>query len=156
MATKAPNSGFKTPKGYFANLDGILQNKLPKPDKAQSGFVVPAQYFSTLKSPIKLNKTSKYRLLQTPILWVAAASIALFISVYFWDYSSASTLTNTEIANYLDTQTANWDWFDFIEFIPPQDTLFELNLNTEILTDYLDATLDEDTEIFNFLDPSIL
>ncbi|MBG7613015.1 hypothetical protein IU405_12230 [Polaribacter sp. BAL334] len=163
----AKNSGFSVPTNYFTELEEavfteISTTSFPK----ETGFATPDDYFISLENRIldSISVTKK----ETTVIqfknrifkfipYVAAASIALFITLnsFFFketttfsldsvsqndieNWLDSKTFTNTEIANVLGDEFLNLNDFSFAE------------LKTETLEDYI-TTIDTQ-ELLNEID----
>ena len=161
------NSGFSVPKNYFSEVEeSIFAEVATISFSKDAGFKTPDNYFNNLEdsildtilTPQKESKVIHFKSTIFKIIpYVAAASIALFItlnSLFFKESSTFSldsvsqndienwldskTFTNTEIANVLGDEFLNLNDFSFAE------------LKTETLEDYI-TTIDTQ-ELLNEID----
>ncbi|PQJ74651.1 hypothetical protein [Polaribacter gangjinensis] len=150
-------SGLSVPENYFSEVEEsifaeVSTSSLPK----DTGFTTPNNYFNDFENNILSNlvpqKESKIIHFKSRILkaipFVAAASIALFISLnsFFFEKSttfSLDSISQNDIENWLDsksftnTEIANAIGDDFLNM---NDFSFA-DLKTENLEDYL-TTID--------------
>lgn len=114
IANKAgKQTSFTTPNNYFDNLEEAIAVKLSEENLPKNnGFTVPNNYFDNIESNI-LEKIStketkvislKGRISKI-IPYVAAASIALFIGINSYIFSSSETSIFDELA---DSEIENW------------------------------------------------
>lgn len=132
------DTGFSTPENYFSKVEEslttiIFQEKLPK----KSGLQTPENYFDSLeniildkvieKKEVKVISLKERFLKYIPI--AAAASIALFLSLNFFN-SNNSEIINFD--NLAQIEIENWIVDNATE-LTTED--FATILNTEIMSD---------------------
>jgi len=108
------HSGFKTPKGYFDDLeDGILSHYKLKQAAEDTGFKVPEGYFETLEDRVfnKIPKKdgskviplfNKKRVIAT--LSIAASILLLFNLSLFKTHITFDSLDNESLENFILNQ----------------------------------------------------
>ena len=159
------NRGFKTPEGYFEELNDKILKKLSDEKRSipkNEGFSLPEAYFESLNEKIKdrlePRETKVVKLHPYRRYWVAAASIAaifLLAVLIPWkgtDATSFDALANADIEAYLEAGDLDMSSYELAEFIPEeqleQTTMLEESVEEENIMDYLDEAI-EDIDEFN-------
>lgn len=154
------NNPFKTPEGYFENLEGSLLDKLseekldlPKED----GYAVPKDYFDDLHKRIKHSldneETKVVQLHPYRKYYIAAASVAAIAVLFFginWNNTLEPTfddLADADIEAYFETNELGLTTYEIAEVLP----LDELEINDiledqfveENVIEYLNENIDD-------------
>jgi len=109
------STGFKTPEGYFQNLEQDLMKKISRVQEmpANSGFVAPKDYFNELEDDI-LSKIHEPDTKVIPLFkkeyWLYASAVAAILIIALGNFWVDSPSTNTgwddieitALENYLD------------------------------------------------------
>lgn len=154
-------AGFKTPEGYFSNLEENIfhQSKL-KSRISSHGFTVPHAYFDTLEdtvlSKLKTEKPTKVISLKSKswlYLSSIAATIALLISLTLFNNKSFtfSSLNNETIETYILNQDINTSEMAALII---NSNAFESEILQESISDnsietYLESTIELEDFLYN-------
>lgn len=154
------NNPFKTPKGYFENLEGSLLDQLseeklnlPKDD----GFAVPSDYFEDLHTRIKQNldseETKVVQLRPYRKYYVAAASVAAIVVLFFgfnWNSTATPTfddLAAADIEAYFETTDLGLTTYEIAEVLPLDELeindILEDKFEEENVIEYLNENIDD-------------
>lgn len=154
--------GFKTPPGYFENLEEEICNTLSLTetleDKKTTGFVTPRSYFEDLEHEllegITQHKKPKVRSLFNKELLLYAASIAAIVlalaSTFYLNPKTTTSWENIQLSviedyindNNIDFSTSEISNYIFAEgYVVDESDLNDLNASAMI--DYLDENMED-------------
>ena len=143
------STGFKTPKGYFDDLEDQLMKRINS-DKTleaieDSGFAVPKDYFETIDSEIfsKLEDEKPVIFLHKKWYYIAgvAASLVVFLGLIFnTNTVTFNDVSTIEIENYINEQN-----------IENEELAVILDLDAISETDFIEYNISDD-EVYEYLD----
>jgi len=151
---------FKTPEGYFENLEGSLLDKLSEKKHnlpEEDGFAVPDSYFDDLHKNVqqKLDKGEAKVVQLSPFkkYYLAAASIAAVLLLFFgfnWNSPEEVTFDNlasVDIESYFESNELGLTTYEIAEVLPVDELeindILENQFDEENVVDYLNDTIDD-------------
>lgn len=159
-------SGFFVPKGYLENIENDVICKLFEEKKSKrKSFETPKNYFVNLEDKILAKILSEEKTLpkrKTKIVSfkklvpiITAASLLLFVSVYFFNNSVSSdsldTLTIAEIENWYENEYSATDSDEFAMIFEETDfndtEILVISFEEQDLEDYFNSA--ETTDLIN-------
>ncbi|TCP22599.1 hypothetical protein EV195_11127 [Tenacibaculum skagerrakense] len=165
IASSFPDkNGLKTPENYFEKLENDLIERIPEitlPKKTDLG--VPQGYFDSLEDSIfdkiKLENTdskevkviSLYQKIKKFIPATAAASVILFVSIYFFKTTkeTESQIKEAEIVTWFQNGYGEANAYELATLLSNEDLNYDeftVNVSTDNIEDYLN-TVDTSTLI---------
>lgn len=153
-------TGFSVPTVYFENIEDVIlskinTNKIP----TETGFQLPKNYFYGVENRIieKIHKKKEPQIVNFKrtfikiVPYLAAASIALFISLKLLFFKNSNnfnfdSISNVDIENWIDTSTfTNDDIYTILDddFLNTDDFVFT-NFKTKNIEDYLNSIDDQE------------
>ena len=169
MNNSNKNNGFKTPEGYFDNLNERLMEKLSEEDSIipkQDGFGLPQGYFDGLSEKIisqVKQKESKVIRLNTPDsyrarkYYFAAASVAAVVLLIFGLNRGSSEemtfddLASADIEDYFESNELGLSSYEIAEVIPVDELeindILENQLDEDNVIEYLNDNIDDFEEL---------
>jgi hypothetical protein len=164
MKASDKNNSFKTPPSYFEEFSQNLKIRLSEEElrlPKESGFKVPDTYFDTISTSISskldVNDTKVVRLKPNKMYYMAAASVAAAVLIFFginWNNTqeaSWETIADTDIENYFDANGLGLTSYEIAEVIPVDDLEIIDFLEIELHEDYIIDYLSENTNDFEEL-----
>lgn len=160
-------SGFSVPSNYFKNLEEEITIKISEQSFSKNNsFNVPPNYFNTIENSILEKVTStetetkvisiSNKILKT-IPYIAAASVALFITLNTFVFNSQNSFNTDSIS---DDEFENWLDVSFLKtddiVIVLEDDIIDTNefsftsLEDETIEDYISFT--DNISIYNEFD----
>lgn len=158
---EAETANFKVPTGYFDNLTKAINSRVMleelKSKSGEVGMIVDSNYFSIannkINDKVNLIQNKSWNLIplkrRSWFRYAAAASVFLAIgsAVYVrqvnnsFEYKIAK-VSESEIVNYLQTNSENADMTSIIENLDGTDlSKIDQSISDEELTEYLKTTL---------------
>lgn len=147
------NPGFTTPVNYFDDVEDTIYNNLPGENfPKKQAFSVPNTYFDALEDTILARVDPETK--ETKVIPIrsriarfasiaAAASVLLFIGIYYFSVNNNQPLTLTEVENWFDDNINDIDNDDLVVFLESSDLeeeeFISNPINDDILEEYLNT-----------------